>query len=71
MHSGIKCEIVNNFSYMHVSVEIILGNETFIVRYIDIPHNFSNKKCIICGDFNLNLLALSSNIIESFKNVNF
>ena len=91
VEENIKCEILNNFSYMYdfiesLCVEIILGNETFvvcviyrrpgsdfdqfIVRYADILRSFSNKKCIICGDFNLNLLAFeTSNVIESFVNV--
>ena len=93
VEENIKCEIVNHFSYMYefiesLCVEIILGNETFVVcviyrrpgsdfdqfmvKYKEILRNFSNKKCIICGDFNLNLLSFDySNTIESFVNVNF
>ena len=69
-------------------VEITVENETyflcllyrrpgsdfdqFLVNYYEILRKFGNKKCLIFGDFNLNLLNYeSSNIIETFVNTNF
>jgi len=64
-------------------VEITVENETyflcllyrrpgsdfdqFLVNYYEILRKFGNKKCLIFGDFNFNLLNYeSSNIIETF-----